>query len=817
MKKRNLGRNFLFFAILLVTAVMPLSPVLAQNVGIVVNADIKDAVSQNIYYGNAGPTNPPLGSLMLLQRLGIDKFRVDQNGKVYSASSFCDINGANCIAPGGSMPAVGAAGSTLYSDGTSWAVSQNIYNNNGNVGIGTATPGKKFDVNGDFRVNGDITIGGTGKKIIAVNSVTLTLPAQGTKVAFLNIAQNSLCKVVMSSSENSYFQPTELYVSRKLTTIPLITRDGVKIHEHSYDVSFSADSNGDVWMEKVLYSTGRNINITSVEQLKGTCSVLSGSTTATGNGSDQSIIAHNVFGVNGTSIYYNTGNVGIGTASPDSKVEVYGTGATQLKVTGGSSSAVETVVLSENAYGWIGTQTNHPLYIGANYNGKMYIGTNGNIGIGTTGPNAKLDVRGATKIVAQGSGWEDQLNLYSNDGSNRWNILVDNGASNLFRIAYNGGSAQGLNINTSGSVGIGTASICSTCTKVQVEAGSSADAITAVGRLYGIQASSIESSGAGVQGYASNGGKGVEATSDTGYDFYGKGPKSYFAGNVGVGTNNPDSKIEIYNSGPTQLKVTGGTSSAVETVVLSELTYGWIGTITNHPLYIGTANGGKMYIKTDGSVGIGTDNPVAKLHVSSSGNTTIKVGPNTPWSSNSTIQFGDGDFCTIGEESSDDRMAFWGKEFVFMKSYPYYSGYVGIGVSSPSYQLQLGSDSAGKPNGGSWSNTSDQRLKTDIGQINGKEALEKLSQLNGMTYHWINPEEHAGETGVRASVMAQNLKEVFPQWVTEIDASGKDKDLVDANGKAYSIGFPADFNAYLIEAIKELKARVEVLEANQCK
>jgi hypothetical protein len=48
------------------------------------------------------------------------------------------------------------------------------------------------------------------------------------------------------------------------------------------------------------------------------------------------------------------------------------------------------------------------------------------------------------------------LNLYSNDAANRWNILVDNGASDMLRIAYNGGSVNAVNILTNGNVGIGT-------------------------------------------------------------------------------------------------------------------------------------------------------------------------------------------------------------------------------------------------------------------------------------------------------------------------------------------------------------------------
>jgi hypothetical protein len=55
-----------------------------------------------------------------------------------------------------------------------------------------------------------------------------------------------------------------------------------------------------------------------------------------------------------------------------------------------------------------------------------------------------------TDLIASGSGWDDGLNLYSADQSNRWNLLVDNGAADSFRIAYN--NAEALSINTSRNV-----------------------------------------------------------------------------------------------------------------------------------------------------------------------------------------------------------------------------------------------------------------------------------------------------------------------------------------------------------------------------
>jgi hypothetical protein len=94
-------------------------------------------------------------------------------------------------------------------------------------------------------------------------------------------------------------------------------------------------------------------------------------------------------------------------------------------------------------------------------------------------------------------------------------------------------------------------------------------------------------------------------------------------------------------------------------------------------------------INTGSRVGIGVAVPAEGLHVDSS----MKIG-NAVWSSiaaNSRfLKFGDGNFITIGEDSSDDRLYLRAKEYVFGKSAPGYTGNVGIGVTgSPSAKLHV--------------------------------------------------------------------------------------------------------------------------------
>jgi hypothetical protein len=115
--------------------------------------------------------------------------------------------------------------------------------------------------------------------------------------------------------------------------------------------------------------------------------------------------------------------------------------------------------------------------------------------------------------------------------------------------------------------------------------------------------------------------------------------------------------------------------------------------------------------------------------------------------------------------------------------------------------------SAGKPGGGSWADSSDARLKENINSIDGREALDLLNQLQGVTFEWVNPEEHSA--GTRAGLLAQDVEKVFPGWVEEYEAQGSDAALIPEGEKAKSVHFPHDFNAYVIESIKALAVTVQ--------
>jgi hypothetical protein len=97
-----------------------------------------------------------------------------------------------------------------------------------------------------------------------------------------------------------------------------------------------------------------------------------------------------------------------------------------------------------------------------------------------------------------------------------------------------------------------------------------------------------------------------------------------------------------------------------------------------------------------------------------------------------------------------------------------------------------------KPGGGSWSVSSDVRLKKNIHPLD--RALESLLDLHGITFEYKDPDAIHELHGERIGFTAQNVEKVFPDWVSE-GADGYKR--VTVRG----------FEALTVEALRELETR----------
>ena len=128
------------------------------------------------------------------------------------------------------------------------------------------------------------------------------------------------------------------------------------------------------------------------------------------------------------------------------------------------------------------------------------------------------------------------------------------------------------------------------------------------------------------------------------------------------------------------------------------------------------------------------------------------------------------------------------------------SGQVGIGTLTPTFDLHV-NGTAGKPGGGSWSTASDLRLKKNVHDLKG--SLERLLDLRGVTFEYIDPEAIGELEGVRTGMIAQEVEQVFPDWVEPAE---------DGYLRLTFRGFEAEVVEALRELRREKDAQIEDLE-----
>ena len=535
-----------------------------------------------------------------------------------------------------------------------------------------------------------------------------------------------------------------------------------------------------------------------------------------------------------------SGNVGIGTTTPQAKLAVSNGGAAGLEFfVNYPGGGVGTYIQSYNrsSPGYVSTAydaADHSFRISGTE--KMFLNSSGNVGIGTSSPSGILDARGdvysgntssgTTTFVRGASNWNYAgLNVIRNaantstprsiamplDGDNLasttigeynaiWGAYDSSPTTSSTSSALNGAMVYGayaghrwvtngterMRINSSGNVGIGT-----TAGTTTVSSGLAINNATAanypgleiqtagVTRLY-FNANNAESYITSVSTnplvITTNGNERMRIDS---------------SGNVGIGT------VTTSNVRLTSIAATAswaGTfyanSGGASTTGLSVYGLSFGGNYSN-----GSAEVNIVY----GSAGAGLDfssyngtTVTPRMRLNSSGNlllgTTTNPLINAEGQINVVASTGDG-FNIKHTVNGNNTFNIWQTGTTTFAALSFYKGATQVAVGSISCSTT----------GTSYNTTSDYRLKENVTPMIG--ALTTVALLKPCTYTW----KADGSTG--QGFIAHELQAVVPDCVTGT------KDETYKDGKPQYQGVDTSFLvATLVAAIQELTARLEVLE-----
>jgi hypothetical protein len=474
----------------------------------------------------------------------------------------------------------------------------------GNVGIGTTDPAYKLDV-----IGGNVRVGKTsnGKYIAENNLGQSKVVIDSSGISYLNGGnvgigtdnpQSKLHVEVVGSTTSStnLSEINDVGNSNVSRTFKVGSREGTNAPGYSaFGVSISSSADNSSQNKQSVYlmlgSRDPSLNGLHGSQAYQVFSTPDAQGTY-GTGQLDFYIRNSVaYGIPNdpavSSQYWmpslftikSSGNIGIGTTNPTDKLHIYGgasnytptgDGTGLFKVTGGASSQYSMYIGIDNNGGYIGHNgASRKLFFDVNETTRMTIDASGNVGIGVTDPTNVLSINGGTESVGIKISNTDRL-TFGADGT--WNYIKGKSGNGHY---FNTTGGALMVITNDGKVGIGTAAP-NTQAKLDVrgnlllqcESASAPNRLMMYPGISNLEASSrIEFWESAPTSTYADANASIEYNANTTYGGDGailirgytssanqiiagfsRGGYSFFTGNVGIGTTNPQYKLEVNGS-----------------------------------------------------------------------------------------------------------------------------------------------------------------------------------------------------------------------------------------------------------------------------